>query len=68
MSRRIADGPGRRPTPSDRHRQPRRPRLRPAAPPAEDSYTTLMKLKELLDVGALTQAEFDTEKQKVLGA
>ncbi|MGO9221798.1 MAG: SHOCT domain-containing protein [Streptosporangiaceae bacterium] len=26
-----------------------------------------MKLKELLDAGALTQAEFDTQKQKILG-
>jgi hypothetical protein len=28
----------------------------------------LMKLKELLDAGALTQAEFDAQKQKILGA
>jgi hypothetical protein len=27
-----------------------------------------MKLKELLDAGALTQAEFDAQKQKILGA
>jgi hypothetical protein len=27
-----------------------------------------MKLKGLLDAGALTQAEFDTQKQKILGA
>jgi len=46
-----------------------------AAPPAPevaaapaDSYAELMKLKELLDAGALTQAEFDSEKQKILGA
>ena len=32
-----------------------------------DSYDELMKLKELLDAGVLTQAEFDTEKQKILG-
>jgi hypothetical protein len=37
----------------------------PAAP-AEDPYGDLMKLKELLDAGALTQAEFDTQKQKIL--
>ena len=42
-----------------------------AAPVAEapvDSYGELMKLKELLDAGVLTQAEFDTQKQKILGS
>jgi hypothetical protein len=39
-----------------------------APPPAEDTYGDLMKLKELLDAGALTQAEYDAEKQKILGA
>jgi len=39
-----------------------------AAPaPAADPYGDLMKLKELLDAGALTQDEFDAQKQKVLG-
>ena len=38
------------------------------APTSEDSYSALMKLKELLDAGVLTQAEFDSEKQKILGA
>ncbi len=39
-----------------------------AAPEAEpqDTYAELMKLKELLDAGVLTQAEFDEQKQKVL--
>jgi hypothetical protein len=38
------------------------------APAAEsaDSYGTLMKLKELLDAGVLTQEEFDAEKAKIL--
>ena len=40
----------------------------PAAAPAEDPYGDLMKLKGLLDAGALTQAEFDTQKQKILSA
>jgi len=40
----------------------------PAAAPAQDTYGDLMKLKELLDAGALTQAEFDAQKQKILGA
>ena len=39
----------------------------PAAAPAGDPYGDLMKLKELLDAGALTQAEFDTQKAKLLG-
>ncbi len=32
----------------------------------EDKYAKLEKLKKLLDDGALTQAEFDSEKRKVL--
>jgi hypothetical protein len=40
----------------------------PESVPAEDRYAELMKLKELLDAGVLTQAEFDAEKQKVLSA
>ena len=36
------------------------------APAADDSMEQLAKLKELLDSGALTQAEFDAEKQKIL--
>jgi Short C-terminal domain len=40
----------------------------PAPAPAQDPYGDLMKLKELLDAGALTQEEFDTQKQKILGA
>ena len=40
----------------------------PAAAPDGDPYGDLMKLKELLDAGALTQAEFDAQKQKILAA
>lgn len=42
----------------------------PEAPAAtsEDSYADLMRLKELLDAGVLTQAEFDDQKQKILSA
>ena len=52
------------------HRRPRPPRTRPPPPaaPAGDPYGDLMKLKELLDAGALTQAEFDAQKQKILSA
>jgi len=46
----------------------------PAAPPAAagassaGGYDELMRLKGLLDAGVLTQAEFDTQKQLVLGS
>ena len=42
----------------------------PAAPPEApvDSYAELMKLKELLDAGVLTQAEFDAQKAKILAS
>jgi hypothetical protein len=33
-----------------------------------DPYGDLMKMKELLDAGVLTQSEFDAQKQKILGA
>ena len=31
-------------------------------------YADLQRLKELLDAGILTQAEFDAKKQQILGA
>ena len=34
----------------------------------EDSVAQLTQLKSLLDSGALTQQEFDAEKQKIIGA
>jgi len=37
-----------------------------AAPAQEDSIERLKQLKDLLDQGVLTQAEFDLEKQKIL--
>jgi Short C-terminal domain len=46
----------------------------PSPPVAEevaartDAYGDLMKLKELLDAGVLTQAEFDAQKQKILAS
>ena len=47
--------------------QPEQP-APPGAEPAsgEDTVTQLTKLKELLDAGVLTQAEFDAQKQKIL--
>ncbi|WP_028048365.1 SHOCT domain-containing protein [Cellulomonas sp. URHD0024] len=39
----------------------------PAAAPA-DVYAELTQLKELLDAGVLTQAEFDAQKTKLLNA
>jgi membrane protease subunit (stomatin/prohibitin family) len=38
----------------------------PAASSADQSMAELTKLKELLDNGVLTQAEFDAQKQKIL--
>lgn len=40
-----------------------------AAAPAQqqDTYTQLMKLKDLLDKGVITKDEFDAEKKKILG-
>ena len=37
-----------------------------AAPSQEDSMAKLAQLKQLLDQGVLTQAEFDMQKQKIL--
>ena len=38
-----------------------------SAPLVKDKYDQLNKLKVLLDSGALTQVEFDIEKQNILG-
>ena len=43
------------------------PAVAPAAAPS-DVYAELAKLKELLDAGVLTQAEFDAQKTKLLSA
>ena len=47
-------------------RPPRPSRLR--QPASQDTYADLMKLKELLDAGVLTQEEFDAQKAKILSA
>ena len=39
----------------------------PAAPPADDPVAKLKKAKEMLDMGLITQADFDAVKAKVLG-
>ena len=39
----------------------------PATPPAEDPVAKLKKAKEMLDLGLITQADFDALKAKVLG-
>lgn len=36
------------------------------APQMEDPFATLQKLKTLLNISLITQAEFDTKKQEVL--
>ena len=47
--------------------QPSPPVAEAVAAPT-DAYGELMKLNELLDAGVLTQAEFDAQKQKILGS
>ncbi|EGG98355.1 hypothetical protein imdm_115 [gamma proteobacterium IMCC2047] len=37
-----------------------------APPSISDKYDRLKKIKNLLDDGALTQAEFESEKKKIL--
>jgi hypothetical protein len=60
--------------PSSRTRPPRRrplpSRMRPGPrrSPGSRPYGDLMKLKELFDASALTQAQLDTQKQKILAA
>ena len=39
----------------------------PAAPAAEDPIAKLKKAKEMLDLGLITQADYDTAKAKALG-
>ncbi len=39
----------------------------PAAPTAEDPITKLKKAKEMLDLGLITQADYDAAKSKALG-
>lgn len=41
--------------------------LKIIAEPSTDKYTEIAKLKALLDSGAITQAEFDAEKKRLLG-
>ncbi|WP_285448542.1 SPFH domain-containing protein [Xanthomonas sp. LMC-A-07] len=39
----------------------------PAAPPAQDPVATLTKAKEMLDLGLITQSDYDAAKAKALG-
>ena len=39
----------------------------PAAPAAEDPVARLTKAKEMLDLGLITQADYDALKAKALG-
>jgi hypothetical protein len=45
---------------------PPMPAAPPPAAPARDPISQLKDLKDLLDAGVLTQAEFDTQKQRIL--
>ena len=39
----------------------------PPAPPADDPIAKLKKAKEMLDLGLITQADYDAMKAKALG-
>ena len=39
----------------------------PATPAAEDPITALKKLKEMLDLELITQADFDAKKADIMG-
>jgi membrane protease subunit (stomatin/prohibitin family) len=39
----------------------------PVAPPADDPVTKLKKAKEMLEMGLITQADYDALKAKTLG-
>ena len=39
----------------------------PAAPAAQDPVATLKKAKEMLDLGLITQSDYDAAKAKALG-
>lgn len=43
------------------------PKIEAQAAPVKRSYAELKELKELLDLGIITQAEFDQKKQEILG-
>jgi hypothetical protein len=58
-----ADGP---PAPAPAEAAPAPAAAAPSG--AAGSYDQLMRLKALLDAGALTQEEFDAEKQRLLSA
>ena len=47
---------------------PRRPRAAPAVESTDDKMDQLAKLKQLLDMHALTQEEFDTQKARILAS
>lgn len=57
---------GQEPDPNAPADEPPEAAAAPAAPSADQSMAELTKLKELLDSGVLTQAEFDAQKQKIL--
>lgn len=43
------------------------PRIEAQATPVKRSYAELKELKELLDLGIITQEEFDRKKKEILG-
>ena len=52
--------------PAEQPAAPHQPAPEAAAPSSDAKMGELKQLKELLDSGVLTQAEFDAQKQKIL--
>ena len=52
--------------PAEQPAAPQQPAPEAAAPSSDAKMGELKQLKELLDSGVLTQAEFDAQKQKIL--
>jgi hypothetical protein len=44
-----------------------KPKIEEQTAPVKHSYAELKELKELLDLGIITQEEFDRKKKEILG-
>jgi len=64
MGNMMADMTRQQQSPMQQSQQPPPPAAPP--PPPEDPFVTLKKFKELLDLGAISQEEFDAKKKELL--